>query len=58
VGLYRLGITSPRQKHAAVPTGRKEMLKMKVDPDESLKIKGKLRSEIIDPDGCLKTNEL
>jgi hypothetical protein len=31
---------------------------MKVDPDELLKTKGKLKSKIVDPDGCLKTNEL
>jgi hypothetical protein len=36
----------------------KEMLKMKVDPDELLKTKGKFRTKNIDPDGCLKTKEL
>jgi hypothetical protein len=34
------------------------MLKMKVDPDELLKTKGKFRTKNIDPDGCLKIKEL
>jgi hypothetical protein len=34
------------------------MLKMKDDPDELLKTKGEKRSRNIDPDGCLKTNDL
>jgi hypothetical protein len=35
-----------------------KMLKMKVDPDELLKTKGKFRTKNIDPDGCLKIKEL
>jgi hypothetical protein len=34
------------------------MLKIKVDPDELLKTKGKFRTKNIDPDGCLKTKDL
>ena len=36
----------------------KEMLKMKDDPDELLKTKGKFRTKNIDPDEYLKTKEL
>jgi hypothetical protein len=36
----------------------KEMLKMKDDPDELLKTKGKFRTRNIDPDGYLKIKEL
>jgi hypothetical protein len=38
--------------------GTQKMLKMKIEPDELLKTKGKLKPKIIDPDGCLKINEL
>jgi hypothetical protein len=34
------------------------MLKMKVDPDELLKTKGKFRTKNINPDGYLKTKDL
>ena len=35
-----------------------EMLKMKDDPDELLKTKGKFRTKNIDADDCMKTKEL
>ena len=34
------------------------MLKMKVDPDELLKTKGKFKMKKLDPDGCLKIKGL
>ena len=37
---------------------REEMLKMKDNPDELLKTKGKFRTKNIDPDECLKIKEL
>ena len=37
---------------------QEEMLKMKDDPDELLKTKGKFRTENTYPDGCLKIKEL
>ena len=36
----------------------KRMLKMKDDPDELLKTKGKFRTKNIDPDDCMKIKEL
>ena len=36
----------------------KEMLKMKDDPDELLKTKGKFRTKNTDPDDCMKIKEL
>ena len=47
--------------HSRFAPGRcpqEEMLKMKDDPDELLKTKGKFRTKNIDPDGCLKIKEL
>ena len=35
-----------------------KMLKMKDDPDELLKTKGRFRMKKLDPDGCLKIKEL
>jgi len=37
---------------------QEEMLKMKDDPDELLKTKGKFRTKNIEADGCLKIKEL
>jgi hypothetical protein len=37
---------------------QEEMLKMKDDPDELLKTKGKFRTKNIEPDDFLKTKEL
>jgi hypothetical protein len=45
---FRAGALSPRE----------EMLKMKDDPDELLKTKGKFRTKNINPDDYLKIKEL
>jgi hypothetical protein len=37
---------------------QEEMLKMKDDPDELLKTKGKFRTKNIEPDDCMKIKEL
>jgi hypothetical protein len=54
----RLAKAPPEPTSAPGRSPQEEMLKMKDDPDELLKTKGKFRTKNIDPDDYLKIKEL